>query len=144
MTSRTDTEWLTLDSASSIPFHRQIDEGIKIAIAMRRLRAGDRLPTVRALAEHLGIHPNTVARAYSGLVRDGVLVAQPGRGTFVPPETGNLRAERQVRLDSIMTRSLVRALSLGFSLEQIEANFARKVVGFKDRPEDPIERSGDS
>ncbi|MBU80066.1 MAG: GntR family transcriptional regulator [Chloroflexi bacterium] len=137
MTNRTDIEWLQLDSASSTPLHRQIDEGVKTAIAMKQLRTRDRLPTVRALADHLGIHPNTVARAYSGLVRDGVLIAQPGRGTFVPPESGDLGAERQVRLDSIITRSLVRALSLGFPLEQIEASFTREVAGFREDVEGP-------
>ncbi|MDP6822128.1 MAG: GntR family transcriptional regulator [Dehalococcoidia bacterium] len=140
MTNRTGIEWLSLNTASSTPLHRQIDEGVKIAIAMNRLRAGDRLPTVRGLADHMGIHPNTVSRAYSGLVRDGVLVAQPGRGTFVPSEVDDLGAERQVRLDSIITRSLVRALSLGFPLEQIEASFTREVAGFREDIEDPVKR----
>ncbi|NQW16963.1 MAG: GntR family transcriptional regulator [Chloroflexi bacterium] len=144
MVNRTDIEWLTLDSTSSTPFHRQIDEGIKTAIAMKQLRARDRLPTIRALADQLGIHPNTVARAYSGLVRDGVLIAQPGRGTFVPPETGDLGAERQVRLDSILTRSLVRALSLGFSVDQIEASFNRNLAGFDDRTDGLDRQDGDS
>ena len=141
MTNRTDIEWLSLDSASSTPLHRQIDEGIKTAIATNRLRTRDRLPTVRELAGLLGVHPNTVARAYTGLVRDGVLTAQPGRGTFVPSEIGDLGAERQVRLDSIITRSLVRALSLGFSLEQVEASFDAEVASFKAELEDSADGS---
>jgi GntR family transcriptional regulator len=132
MANRTEIAWLRLDGASSAPLHRQIDEGVKTAIATKQLGSEDRLPTVRALADHLGIHPNTVARAYSGLVRDGVLVAQPGRGTFVPRQVDDLGAERQVRLGSIITRSLVRALSLGFPLEQIEACFSKEVAGFRD------------
>jgi hypothetical protein len=69
-----------------------------------------------------------------------VLVAQPGRGTFGPSEVDDLGAERQVRLDSIITRSLVRALSLGFPLEQIEASFTREVAGFREDIEDPVKR----
>ena len=47
------------------------------------LDVGDQLPTVREVVAELAINPNTVAKAYRDLERDGLVVAQQGRGTFV-------------------------------------------------------------
>ena len=43
----------------------------------------DQLPSVRALAEELVVNPNTVARAYTDLAREGLLESRPGRGVFI-------------------------------------------------------------
>ena len=47
------------------------------------LTAGTKIPTVRALAAHLGLAPNTVARAYRELEQDGVLETRGRLGTFI-------------------------------------------------------------
>src|ERR1700753_1363325 len=47
------------------------------------LAVGDQLPPVRTLAETLVINPNTVARAYQELIREGLLESRAGRGVFV-------------------------------------------------------------
>ena len=49
----------------------------------RPAHAGEQMPSVRALAEQLVINPNTVARTYAELIREGVLEAQQGKGVFV-------------------------------------------------------------
>lgn len=122
------------DPASATPIHAQIEERIRLAIAGGQLPADARLPTARALADALGIHPNTVGRVYSTLAREGVLAAHRRRGTFVARAAGGarLRAEREARLNTIVTRAQVEALSLGFTPEQIEASFVLRLARFRE------------
>jgi molybdate-binding protein/DNA-binding transcriptional regulator YhcF (GntR family) len=116
---------LRLDQSSSDPLHRQIVDQIRHQIAAGRLRPGDRLPPVRSLATELGINVNTAAKAYAELERSGVLSTAPGRGSFVAGEAlGRLVDFREDRLRDLLGRAVVEALSLGYSLEQIEGALA--------------------
>ena len=75
---------ISLDDDSSQTFNEQIIAKIKEAIARGRLRAGERLPSVRGLADRLGVAPGTVARAYADLSRQGVLEGDRVKGARVP------------------------------------------------------------
>ena len=74
---------LTVDPRSGVPIYQQIVEQVKRSAALGVLQAGEQLPTVKQLAIDLTINPNTVARAYRDLERDGVIETSPGRGSFV-------------------------------------------------------------
>src|SRR6266542_2012817 len=86
---RTFMAW-TIDRASvfkstgRMPRYERIAAAIETALERGDLRPGDRLPTVRALARQLEVSSASVAVAYSVLERRGRLLAQVGRGTFVP------------------------------------------------------------
>ncbi|AEJ43107.1 GntR family transcriptional regulator [Alicyclobacillus acidocaldarius] len=67
----------------SQPLYEQIAHRIRIEIAAARLPSGTRLPSVRDLAAHLRVTPNTVMRAYADLEQDGLLETFRGQGTFV-------------------------------------------------------------
>ena len=73
----------SLSPASDIPIYRQIIQHIRRAVAQGQLGIGEQLPAVRVLAEALVVNPNTVARSYQELIRDGVLESRSGRGVFV-------------------------------------------------------------
>jgi GntR family transcriptional regulator len=73
----------TVDPHSGVPLYRQLIEQIARAVALGTLAPGEQLPTVKALALDLTINPNTVARVYRELERDGVIETSPGRGSFV-------------------------------------------------------------
>jgi GntR family transcriptional regulator len=73
----------TVDPRSGVPIYLQLIEQVKRLVAMGALRAGEQLPTGKQLALDLTINPNTVARAYHDLERDGVIETTPGRGSFV-------------------------------------------------------------
>lgn len=73
----------SLDPANGVPIYRQIIQQIEYAILSERIRPGDRLPTIRALAVELKTNPNTIAKAYGELEIRGVLVTQVGSGTYV-------------------------------------------------------------
>jgi len=74
---------LEVDLSSAVPPYEQIRAQVAGHVAAGGLRAGDRLPTVRALAADLGIAPGTVARAYRALEAEGVVVGRRRLGTVV-------------------------------------------------------------
>ena len=132
------TAHLSVDNASPVPLYAQIEEGIKQAVARGRLPPGHQMPTVRQLAATLGVHVNTVARAYAELARQGVLSTQPRRGTLVAtPSSDRLDREGEARLSVIIGRALVEALSLGFPLEQVEAAFTLRLARWREEAASP-------
>ena len=88
---------LSISPASDVPIFRQIVQQIHRAVALRHLRVGDQLPAVRTMAEMLVINPNTVARSYQELIRDGVLESRSGRGVFVTEKRQVFSAEERLR-----------------------------------------------
>ena len=70
-------------TGSGTPIYRQIVEQVRLAVGTGALPAGRAVPSVRGLAEKHVVNPNTVAKAYAELVRDGVLEAQQGMGFFL-------------------------------------------------------------
>jgi GntR family transcriptional regulator len=119
-----------LDSASGVPFYRQIIDQILAAKAAGRLDAGDRLPTVRALAVELAVNFNTVARAYKELEIRGVLDTQQGTGTFVADQEVSIgEVERRRVLTQLLDEFLARAARSGLTLAEIEAALAERRGG---------------
>jgi len=74
---------IRIDNASDRPVYQQIIDQVKRDIAMGRLVRDEKLPTVRQLAGQLAINPNTIAKAYQQLEREGIIVTRPGAGAFV-------------------------------------------------------------
>src|SRR5689334_23204138 len=72
-----------IEASAGVPRYAAIASEIEAALNRGELRLGDRLPTVRALAESLGVSSASVAVAYSLLERRGRVRAHVGRGTFV-------------------------------------------------------------
>src|SRR5581483_994190 len=72
-----------LDPQSGVATYLQIVRQVKDALRLGTLDVGDQLPTVREVVADLAVNPNTVAKAYRELEREGLVVARQGRGTFV-------------------------------------------------------------
>ena len=109
-----------IDTASGVPYYRQIIERVMLGIADGTLSTGDKLPTVRSLAVDLQINPNTVGRAYHDLEIMGVVETRPGSGTFISSLRPRLpEYERQRRLERSCMQMAAKAQSLGFSIEEL-------------------------
>jgi GntR family transcriptional regulator len=113
--------FFSVDPYGGSPIYLQLSEQIKRAIALGALTPGERLPTVKGLAHDLKLNPNTVARVYRELEREGVIATAPGRGSFVS-DNGALGDARRVALD-VATRGMDDAVrearSLGITHEEI-------------------------
>ena len=73
---------IKIDNASDRPVYQQIIDQVKRDIALGRLAKDEKLPTVRQLAGQLAINPNTIAKAYQQMEREGIITTKPGAGTF--------------------------------------------------------------
>jgi len=117
-----------LDVKSGVPFHRQIVDQIKYGIASGRLLPGEQLPTVRELAVHLQVNPNTVRKGYSELEILGILDTQQGTGTFVGRREVEIgESEKERMLEQICSELVARGNQYGFTLEEIVANLQRRI-----------------
>jgi GntR family transcriptional regulator len=114
---------------SGVPIYLQIVERIKHLVAIGALRPDEQLPTIRRLAVELRVDPNTVARAYHILDNEDVISTQQGRGTFIAhrPDDAALVQMRLEKLQAILDRALLEALSLGYEPARIEAAFSERL-----------------
>lgn len=121
---------LRIDPDSAVPIYLQIVHSIKHSVATGRLKPGQQLPTVRELATTLRINPNTVARAYDQLDGDNVITTQQGRGTYVreQPDEAHLTRVRQEQLKAMMDGVVGKALSMGYSVEQVRDAFNEQLA----------------
>ncbi|HWC96470.1 MAG TPA: GntR family transcriptional regulator [Candidatus Sulfopaludibacter sp.] len=111
-----------LEPASPIPMYQQLVEQVRRGIAAGVLCAEAELPSVRALAaEHL-INPNTVARAYLELEREGLLCKRRGSGTYVAADAAALGEGYRVRIvRDLLDQALVAAAEFGLTVRQVHA-----------------------
>ncbi len=111
---------IQITAGSSQSLYRQIVDQIRRLVASEKLALGESLPSVRQLAKELMVNPNTVAKAYAELVRDGVLESQAGRGYFVARRKNIYsKAERLRRLDEALDLLISEAVTLDFSPDEI-------------------------
>jgi len=111
-----------VNPSSGVPIYVQIKTQVKNAIAAGALKQEQTLPSVRKLASELGINPNTVARAYQELERDGVIATVPGGGTYVAENLPRfLKSEKLRRLQPYARQIAVEGIQLGLTDEEILA-----------------------
>ncbi|MEE1394028.1 MAG: GntR family transcriptional regulator [Negativibacillus sp.] len=109
---------IKLDLQSRVPLYEQLQEQIIRLSLMGVLEANEQLPSVRSLAREVGVNPNTVAKAYQELERQGIIYTISGRGSFVSPNVLSLQSPRQAALDEVF-EALDKALSRGIAPEEL-------------------------
>jgi GntR family transcriptional regulator len=88
---------LNINPSSGVPIYLQIENQVKHYIASGALKPGEALPSVRQVAADLRVNPNTVARAYQNLERDGLLRTVPGGRTYVAENPAGLLKSEKIR-----------------------------------------------
>ncbi|MCL4809651.1 MAG: GntR family transcriptional regulator [Thermoanaerobaculia bacterium] len=123
-----------LDTASGVPFYRQVIDQVLLAVADGRLAPGAQLPTVRQLAVDLSVNLNTVAKAYREMEIRGIVETQQGTGTFVAERASpGGAAERKKALGRLVDELLAKAGSHGFDVEEVAEAVAARAAGPKRR-----------
>ncbi|MGD0694919.1 MAG: GntR family transcriptional regulator [Terriglobia bacterium] len=113
-----------MNTSSGVPVYLQIESQVKHVVAAAALKEGDALPSVRKLATELRVNPNTVARAYQNLEREGVIRTVPGGGTYVANGLpGLLKSEKLRRL-----RPLARQLAVESTQLRVNPDETLKLV----------------
>jgi GntR family transcriptional regulator len=106
---------IVVDPHSGVPVYRQLMDQIKFHVATGLLRAGDELPSTRALSAELGINPMTISKAYSYLEKDEVVERRPGRPLVVKAhDQENIRDRKidQLRENLAPTVRMVKQLGI--------------------------------
>lgn len=90
---------MKIDFESDEAIYIQLRNQIIIGIATDRIREGDSLPSVRQLAENIGINMHTVNKAYSVLRQEGFIKLDRRRGAVISLDIDKIRALSQLRED---------------------------------------------
>lgn len=126
-TGRTKPLPLVLGEESFIPLYQQLVHQIRHLITSREIAASDRLPSVRDLAQELGINPGTVVLAYRTLHAEGLVETRRGRGTFVVPvDTVEHSSDRHNALQRAVDQLLDRADALGFDAASVHQSLVAR------------------
>jgi DNA-binding transcriptional regulator YhcF (GntR family) len=102
------------DPASEVPVGVQLAWRLRALISSGRLAAGDRMPSVRALAEWAGVNVNTVRGVYARLEDEGLVSTRHGRGTFVAE-----RAQGSPEVERIAGEAIAEARAAGVDLRDV-------------------------
>jgi GntR family transcriptional regulator len=109
-----------LDTKSGVPFYRQIIRMVEYNMVINKLKAGEKLPTIRGLAVALKINPNTIAKAYNELEIRGLVKTQVGNGTFISDKKIDLtEIELKKRADELCVEFLNKIKALGLTKDEI-------------------------
>ena len=128
--------FLRVDPASAEPLFAQLVAAVKHAVATGRMKAGDKLPSVRELAGELTINPNTIAKAYQALEAEGVTVSRHGSGTFIADRRVTVKkGEQRRRVREGLDALLCDAVHLGLSEDDVRSEFDDSMKRFRFRPE---------
>lgn len=108
---------------SNTPIYQQLREQIILGIATKELAVGELLPSVRQLAEEIGINTMTISKAYNSLKEDGLLITDRRKGTavasppnFTPTEEQQYQQQMQLQIAS----ALIHGKSKAMILEEVQ------------------------
>ena len=101
--------------ADGIPIYLQIVKEIKGAMMSGKLKGGDKLPSVREIAEQYRVNPNTVQRVFMELDKQGLTYAERGIGTFVKMESGLLEDLKREEAAKVIENFIKEMHKLGYS-----------------------------
>ena len=110
---------INLDYQSRIPIYEQIVNNIEKYVAVGILREKSQIPSIRELANNLGINPNTVKKAYDILENKGVIMTISTKGTFISNNTKMVlenKIDKEINLIKDKNRELE---NMGISKKEI-------------------------
>ncbi|WP_059050637.1 GntR family transcriptional regulator [Paenibacillus senegalimassiliensis] len=110
---------MSIEFDNNLPIYLQIMNYLKREIVTGKLKAGDKIPSVRELAADLQINPNTVQRTFQELEREAVVETKRGLGRYVTNEEGKIMSIKKEMAGELLDRFIGGMQELGFSSQDI-------------------------
>ena len=85
---------MTMQLDPTRPIYLQLMEEIKRRTVRGEYAPGSQIPSVRDMAKEMEVNPNTIARVYRELEREGFIETRRGQGSFITDDTGRIEKER--------------------------------------------------
>ncbi|RPJ65477.1 GntR family transcriptional regulator [Alteromonas sediminis] len=115
---------IEIDVESDTPIFTQLVDQIKQSVASKSLKPGMPLPSIRQLANQLGINPNTVSKAYKLLERDSVIIGKGYRGTFIHDQAlEHCETDLNATALTVIAASITQLRELGLTDSEIRNAF---------------------
>ncbi len=127
---------IRVDPSLSVPVFQQIVDEVKSAIARGACAPNETIPSVRQMAAQALVNPNTVARAYRELEREGILHTRRGLGVFVSAHAQTVcRDGRRQDIRSKLEQIAAEAQRAGISGDELRNSFDKALRGSANDPE---------
>ena len=115
---------IIISNSNGKPIYEQISSQVRAQILSGALEARERLPSIRALADGLGVSVITTKRAYSDLEGEGLVETVQGKGCFVSQQNKALLRERRMRhVEDLMAQATAEARDIGLTRDQLHDMF---------------------
>ena len=111
--------FIEIDFNSDEAIYMQLRNQIIMGIATSRFQEGDMLPSVRQLADTMGINMHTVNKAYTVLKQEGYVKVDRRKGAMIAVDIDKIQAIEDVREDLLVT--LAKASCKNISREEVHA-----------------------
>ncbi len=111
---------ITIDRESAVPLYFQVEKLIKNYIESGDWKSGEKIPSEQELCKMFDVSRNTVRKAISDLIEEGILYIEHGKGTFVPHKTFNHPSERLLGFTEEMKRKKVSPGSKILEMKEIK------------------------
>ncbi|MDE7389972.1 MAG: GntR family transcriptional regulator [Lachnospiraceae bacterium] len=108
----------TINYQSREPIYEQLYNNVVRMIGMGALTPHSKLPTVRAMAQELGVNPNTVSKSYQMLEQNGYIYSTVGKGTFVA-DSGTVISGKQEEARAALKKAVKRAADVGITKSEV-------------------------
>jgi len=129
---------IRIDPNSTVPIFEQIVAEVKAAVARGACAAGEPVPSVRQMATLILVNPNTVARAYRELEREGIVYTRKGLGVFIADDAERLsRTDRTQQVQLRFSELVAEARRAGLSDTQLRDAMRRALNDHHPKPESP-------
>ncbi|HAA86289.1 MAG TPA: GntR family transcriptional regulator [Kosmotogaceae bacterium] len=111
--------WISVDVRSPQPIYEQIKKAVLEAILMEHIKQDDVLPSIREVAEHARVNPNTVAKAFRELEQEGVVIARQGIGYMVISDRESIKESVMKTIADDLKEPLRKLKRAGVGLQEV-------------------------
>lgn len=124
-----------MEIKDNIPIYLQIEQYLYRQIALGKMKAGEKIPSVRKLALELTVNVNTVQRALQEMNTQGILYTKRGEGNFVTEDTELLSKTKQSLINNELDEFVQNMEKLGVKKDKLVSTLTEYLKDSEDHNE---------